>query len=332
VPLWLWQGIDTLLTNDAARLLAIGNPDDPTTEFAKKCSPGSGCNVIAIGAEDTPNFTGEPVPEQLREMLVSPMWAEGIAEKYGKDSAYYIAKVRGLFPEVADDVLISPRLIREARECDRSGYAIASISRYGMDVARYGKDESCIYEHRGGMIRLVEAWRSSRTEGKPANVDTRERAEAVLRADPRCVMQVDEVGVGSGPFDELKGRSFNVVPFNGGEKAREHERYMNRNAEAWWTFRKAMEAGLIDLDPQDDVLAAQLQSRRWREDPSEKRIAVERKQQMRERGIESPDRADAAVMAYYEGARTVDNAADVLERANDGVPVSIAGDLLHMKT
>jgi hypothetical protein len=41
-------------TNAECRILAIGNPDDPNTRFAKKCRPGSGWNVIKISAFDTP--------------------------------------------------------------------------------------------------------------------------------------------------------------------------------------------------------------------------------------------------------------------------------------
>ena len=57
IPEVLWTAVMTLMTNDNARVLAIGNPDDPGSLFAKYCKPGSGWNVITIPAFDTPNFT-----------------------------------------------------------------------------------------------------------------------------------------------------------------------------------------------------------------------------------------------------------------------------------
>ncbi len=65
VPKWLFDAVDTLATNKLARVLAIGNPDDPASHFEKVCRPGSGWNSMSISAFDTPAYTGEDVPEYL---------------------------------------------------------------------------------------------------------------------------------------------------------------------------------------------------------------------------------------------------------------------------
>jgi len=106
----LFNSVDALVTNANARVLAIGNPDDPTSHFATICKPDSGWNVIRIDGLRTPNFTQdavewmecpqckqqgrerpllqdlfeeeglpyteEYVPEGLRDMLLSPLWVE----------------------------------------------------------------------------------------------------------------------------------------------------------------------------------------------------------------------------------------------------------------
>jgi hypothetical protein len=106
----LYDAADALATNANARVLAIGNPDDPTSHFATVCKPDSGWNVIRIDGLGTPNFTQdavewldcpdckrhgrtepllarlfqeeglpyttEYVPESLRDMLLSPLWVE----------------------------------------------------------------------------------------------------------------------------------------------------------------------------------------------------------------------------------------------------------------
>jgi hypothetical protein len=159
IPEWLWEAVDTLVTNESSRVLAIGNPDDPTTHFARICAPGTDWHTLKTSAFDTPAYTEEPVPEQMKESLVSRMWVEERARGWGADSPLYISKVLGEFPEVADDMTITPRMIREAHERDLSGNAIKDPGRFGMDIAEFGKDETAIYLNRGGMIRLVAAWR-----------------------------------------------------------------------------------------------------------------------------------------------------------------------------
>lgn len=321
IPLWLWQAFDTMATNETSRLLAIGNPDDPTTEFEKVCRPGSGWHVITISAFDTPNFTGEPVPEQLRESLISKTWVEETARKYGTKSAYYISKVTGEFPEVADDVIISPKLIREAVERDRSGQAVKDRGRKGMDVARHGKDETCIYEDRAGMIREVDSWRG---------LDTMESAQrARSHLDEWEEMQIDATGLGWGVYDPLRHAGYRVVAFEGGRQAANPDRFVNVISEAWWGFREDLEAGLIDLDGEDEELLAQLQSRMWKHDASQRRIRIETKEEMAKRGIASPDRADAAILARYRGFPVPDPDEMLPGPDEPGAPTD---DLLTLKT
>jgi hypothetical protein len=320
IPLWLWEAIDTLVTNEYGRILAIGNPDDPTTQFEKVCRPGSGWHVLSTSVFATPNFTGERVPEQLREMLPSRTWVEERRQAWGEDSPLWKSKVLAEFPETADDVVVTPQMVREAHERDLPGLA---RGRFGMDVARLGPDETVIYRNRGGVIRLVDAWRKMDTTRSAI------RTANIIDADPALKyvpMTIDVVGLGAGVFDPLANQGYRVHPFNGGEQAREPERYVNRRTEAWWVFRQAMEAGLIDLDPADELLAAQLQQPKWREDAG-RRIRLETKEEMAKRGLKSPDRADAAVMAWYEPAQ-VGDPSTVLTGENE----SIAGDLLEALT
>ena len=111
IPRTLFDSVDALATNTNARVLAIGNPDDPTSHFAEICKPDSGWNVIRIDGLRTPNFTREMVegleckqckdasidgktlvqrlmeeenipyntelvPEYLRDYLLSVLWVE----------------------------------------------------------------------------------------------------------------------------------------------------------------------------------------------------------------------------------------------------------------
>jgi hypothetical protein len=59
VPKTIFDAVDSLATNIYARVLAIGNPDDPASHFASICKPGSGWKVIRISAFAAPAYTGE---------------------------------------------------------------------------------------------------------------------------------------------------------------------------------------------------------------------------------------------------------------------------------
>lgn len=320
IPKWLWDATQSLVTNEGSRVLAIGNPDDPTTEFARMCAPGSGFEVMKVSYRDTPNFTGEEVPEQLRESLIGPTYVEEAARLWGVDSPLYTSKVLGEFPEVADDVIISPKLVREARERDLSGKALMAEQRGGMDVADIGEDESVIVVNRGGMLRVVDSWRGVDTD------KGHHRARSFLDRHPTPAksfpLMIDFPGVGGAVYHPLANDGYNVSAFNGGEAANDPKRFANRNAEAWWAMRELMQAGLIDLDPDDDVMAAQLQSRKWRLDPTG-RIRVERKDEMSKRGIKSPDRADAAIMSVYQPVGDVGDAEALVAAAKGS---TIVGD------
>lgn len=300
IPGWLWEGALSLLTNASSRILAIGNPDDPASTFAAKCAPGSGWWVRHVSAFDTPLFTGEPVSEHARAGLVSPEWVRDAEQDYGgKDNPLYQSKVLGRFPDRSDDLVVQPRHIREAWQRDLPGRVPGA---YGLDVARSPTgDESALYRNRGGVIRRVDSWRGlpiTARAGEPSTVD---RVVGYVQATPAVPVVVDTDGLGAGAYDGLRavdlpsGHTIRAAPFTASGPARRPDRFDSRRSELWWDARKALELGEWDLDPDDEVLAAQLQTPRWW--IVRGRIHVETKDELKRRGKPSPDRADAAIMA-----------------------------------
>lgn len=287
IPEQLWTSVLALVTNDNARVLAIGNPDDPNSHFAQICKPGSGWHVITISVYDTPNFTGEYVPPEVAESLVGHMWVEDRRRDWGEGSPRWISKIMGEFPDVSDEFLISPALVERCHRRHLPGF---ELGRYGMDVARYGEDKSVVYRNRGGVVRHVKSW---------AKKDTMQSAgemKVIMTRDPhRVPANIDIIGLGAGVFDRLREQRLNVAPHQGSQRAVNPAKFRNRRSEVWWSFRELMEEDLIDLDPKDETLAGQLQSIKWSTD-SAGRIYVETKEDMRERGIPSPNNADAAVL------------------------------------
>ncbi len=293
VPKWLWEAVDTLVTNEASRVLAIGNPDDPSTEFAKTHAPASGWNRIHISAFDLPWSTGEEVPEHLHDVLTGETWVEERKKKWGVDSPLYISKVLGEFPEITEDTLITPAMLRKAYETELAGL---EAGRIGVDIARLGKDETVVYRNRGGVIRLLDSLGKAdtmKTAGKIGQILDRWRDEVSA--------VVDVIGIGAGVVDRLRERNYRIVAFDSSNKALQPRRFKNRRSEMWWTVRELIEDGGIDLDERDEDLAAELLSIKWEPDSAGRNVVEEKKLTARRLG-HSPDRADAMMMSCVADA------------------------------
>ncbi|WP_433460708.1 hypothetical protein [Micromonospora sp. CA-248212] len=285
IPRQLWTAVEAITTNRDCRILAIGNPDDPSTEFADVCKPGSGWNVIRISAFDTPNFTDEPFPENLRPLMLDPDWVED-KKRWGVDSPRYISKVLGEFPEIGEDVLISPAAIEAARQRSLTPEGRGIL---GVDVARFGSDRTVIYLRRGPVARIVGEY------SKQATTETTGRVVAAKKETGADEIRVDGVGVGAGVVDQLTEQGFGVLDMQAGAAATDRERFLNARAEWYWALKTRFEDEDIDLDPADDDLAAQLGAIKYRY-TSRGQIQIESKDDMRKRGMPSPDRADALML------------------------------------
>jgi len=114
---------------------------------------------------------------------------------------------------------------------------------------------------------------------------------------------VDFTGIGQGMCDradELGDERITGIRI--GEPSSDPETYVNLRAEAWWQLRERFQPdenghAEIDIDPEDDELAAQL-GKVKRKPRSDGRIQIESKEEMRRRGMPSPDDADAVVLSF----------------------------------
>ena len=110
-------------------------------------------------------------------------------------------------------------------------------------------------------------------------------------------MCVDADGLGAGVFDRLVELGHSVGEIRGGQAVIEPEDFINRRSEWYWNLRTLFERGEIDLDPLDTELAKQLVAIKYKL-TSKGQIAVESKDEMRKRGVASPDRADPLAYAF----------------------------------
>jgi hypothetical protein len=305
------EGIDAVLTSEHAKRLDIGNPTDPTTEFAATFRR-SGAHKITISAFDTPNFTTFGIAEEDissgawiekiagRELpypaLVTPGWVADKLAKWGNDNPIYLARVKALFPTTGINNLITLRQVEEAQTRDLlDGQPVV----LGVDVARYGNDQCAIYVRRGSRVRLWKRF------GKTDTMATAGYVLQAARETGASEARIDIVGIGAGVFDRLKELRENdpslplPIEANAGAGAvgPDSEQMINARAEWFMHLRDLFERGEIDIDSADDELAAELVEIRWRPD-SRGRNCIESKDEMKKRLGRSPDSADAVAMAF----------------------------------
>lgn len=179
VPQSLYDAVDALATNENARVLAIGNPDDPSSHFAHICQPGSGWNVIHLDGLRSPNMTyervvgddpehpkhpllaalmesegipysTEPVSPTLRRLLVNEAWIEERIERWA-----------GLTAEQAEHTLLSqgPEALAERLHSATEGSAIFTAKVRG--VFPVSATENAVIP-LGWIQRAMERWRDNR--------------------------------------------------------------------------------------------------------------------------------------------------------------------------
>ncbi len=289
VPDQLWTAVEAITTNADCRILAIGNPDDPNTEFGRVCKPGSGWNTIQISAFDTPNFTDETVPDALRPLLLSPEWEEDKRRRWGADSPRYTSKVLGDFPEIGENTLIPPALIEAAQ---RRTLTPTDDQRLGVDVARFGTDRTIIMHAAGPVARCIGDY------GKQSTTETTGKVIAHARdMAGEFEIRVDGVGVGGGVVDQLTEAGWAVIDMQAGASPKDSTHFVNARAEWYWGLRERFETGDIDIDELDDELAAELGALRYKY-TSRGQVQIESKDEIKKRGLPSPDHADALMLAY----------------------------------
>jgi len=109
---------------------------------------------------------------------------------------------------------------------------------------------------------------------------------------------VDEIGIGAGVVDRLKEQGFRVQGINVGRRAGQETLFANLRAEGYWRLRELFSSAQISI-PKDNQLMGELAAMRYSYD-SQGRILIESKDSMRQRGLPSPDKADALMLAFLD--------------------------------
>jgi len=219
---------------------------------------------------------------------VDPSYIEEMKTKYGEDSDIYRVRVLGEFPAASSLQFIPSDLVEEAQEREEQCFLHDPMI-LGVDVARFGDDQSIIFPRRGRDARTfpLQKYRNLDTMQLAARV-----AEAVREFKPDAVF-VDGGGVGGGVVDRLNQLSIDCIEVNFGSKADEG-RYANKRAEMWGRMKEWLEGAAIPdgNDLMDDLVGVEYGF------TAKNQIQLERKEDMKKRGLASPDMADALALTF----------------------------------
>jgi hypothetical protein len=252
-----------------------------------------------------------PCAESLR---VATEYIASMASSYGEESNVYRVRVLGEFPLAAEDRVIALELAESA--VLRDVEAVATRALWGVDVARYGHDASALAKRVGNVVpEPVRTWRGKDAMQVAGLV--REAWEATKPAARPAEILVDAIGIGAGVADRLREMGLPARGVNVAEAPAARERYHRLRDELWFRARDWLAARDCRL-PADEALVGELAGPRYSVESSGK-LRVESKDEMKRRGLRSPDRADAFCLtfagnaaadrsAWWEPSRAVDTA------------------------
>jgi len=195
------------------------------------------------------------------------------------------------------------------RELDPSHHDQLCI---GVDVARYGSDESVIFPRKGRDCRSIapQVFR-----GLPLD-QLEDRVVMFMNAHPECrQIFVDGTGLGAGLVDHLIRRGYHVTDVQFASKPTEQidgVRYSNQRCHIWGQLRHHLRYLCL---PQSPALKEQLCAPMYEFNRAGE-IQLESKEMLRRRGIPSGDLADALCCTYAGQISTL----PVLDSAPRGVP------------
>lgn len=241
---------------------------------------------------------------------------EALARKYGRDSNVFRVRVLGLFPKQEDDVLIALDLVEAAVKRRLEIKKLHKVT-IGVDVARFGNDETVLITNEGGVISKPQVRRGQDLMKTTGDIVVEYKRLIAKYPKIKAIQAViDDTGLGGGVTDRLREvkRELNLsklqitpVNFAGAVPEKENvDNFSNISTYIWFKIRTALEHGEIAL-PNDPELISQLTARKYTI-TSRGQIQVESKEQMKKRGLDSPDRGDALALSCYD-VKTFDLAA-----------------------
>lgn len=283
----VWEVINGALTDENTEIIwiAFGNPTVNTGSF-REC----------FGSLKHRWMTKQ-IDARHVEGTNKALFDEWVAD-YGEDSDFVRVRVRGEFPRAGGNQFIPSDTVADAR---KRTLPVESYERHPViitcDVARFGDDKAVIGKRQGLKYEILLKLR-----GQDA-VTLAGRIEEKVREHKGRLVVIDGDGNGGPVVDIVKKNmvgyfereEHRLVEFHGGNTPADPRMYFNRRSEVWGLMRDWLKAG-ADI-PDDPELGTDLSSPEYGFS-GKNQIQLEKKDDMKRRGLSSPDDGDCLAMSF----------------------------------
>ena len=287
----VWEVALGALTDENTEIiwLAFGNPTLNTGAF-RECF-GRHRNLWKTAQIDSRTVEG-----------TNKAYLDELVATYGIESDIVKVRVLGQFPSASTMQFIPNDLAEAAMQRPVLAGLQSDPIVYGVDCARFGDDESVLAKRRGRDARSLpwKSWRSldaMSLAGDIALESAREHPDAIF---------VDAGNIGAAIVDRLR----QLIPdtpvievwFGGSGRQAELEpgvavETANKRAEIWTRMRAWLRSGSM---PDHERLRDDLIGPMYKFAADDTRVMLERKVDMKKRGLPSPDWADALACTFAE--------------------------------
>lgn len=200
------------------------------------------------------------------------------------------------FPKTTIDVILTPEQMKEAiaRSINVTGTKTIGI---GADIARFGNDSTVITSRLGFKVFDIQKYDKEdtmQTSGRICVI-----ADHYLSLGYQIVVGVDDGGLGGGVTDRLNeiyagNSNVTIIPINNGGAPLNKKAYVKKIDELWFWIKDHI--ALLDL-PDEPRLIKEFSQRKYKY-TSDGRKTLETKDQMKARGLKSPDVADSVSYSF----------------------------------
>lgn len=289
-----------LASGKETRLWVAGNPEQTQGPLYRICTRERALWYVK-------EISGDP-NDPNRAPRVSLQWAQEQITKYGRDNPWVMINVLGQFPPGQANTLVGLELATQAasRTLGQAEY-LYDVKVLGVDVARFGDDRTVLCPRQGRVAMSPTVLRNADTMEVAGRV-----AQYIRKWQPDGVF-IDLTGIGAGVVDRLRELNHDVVGVeNAGRSAAEE--CDRKGDEMWWAMAEWCKHGCIPDDPE---LISEITTRTYRIN-SRGKVVLEPKDELKRRGLPSPDKADALALTFAHPVAVRHRQKSALERALQG--------------
>ncbi len=276
----IWEVAEGALTDGEAFFFGFGNPTQPDGEFADCFDKHSHLYTLRHVDSRSVSFTNK---NALQDIIT----------KYGEDSDEARVRVYGQFPNTNFESFIPGEAVTMAMERDEYFDDGAPLI-MGVDGSRSVTGDKFRITYRQG--RDARSRPSLEFPGMRTIQSVQTVAKEADRHKPDAIV-IEGTGPTTGLIDLLKDRGYPVFEVFPGAPSQRKEEFQNQRAEWWWLMREWIwEQGVLPRD--DERLKKELTGVQYAYQRQTQKLIMESKEEMKARGLPSPDEADSLMLTF----------------------------------